>query len=768
MDDFVIEDEESISVESSQNLTNERTFRAPTLAFTSGASLDVDPYAFDLDQTEPDAQDEADGDDSALADGDDSTGSFGLSPYRSSRGATTGDSRALSTNGRTKNVITKYGAGQNGSSLRQQARRDLALDSDASSASIDISDSFQESSDISLSTSGTGISSPAKISITKKPTIADAKAAAASRLQAKKTLASPISPPLSASKSVRTPNRGAILSGSSRQPINVDSEVDSSSGGGTSRAFGRVVMGIDALDDDSVPSVKQTNDVSRSGKRITSGLSTEQSQVLQDFGNDENDDEGEEEEDFLEDNQDASASRSNAEDYALGATLAILQSGARVQARYGGGPEWYAGSIVSNNGDGTYSVTYDDGDSEEAVPRHRIRDEASSSTFGVLPSEQNNNLSRSASKSSPRPNITVPNSAKSDERHGRVIMFSEALSDNTTTKLNNQKPFSPPAVNNHVDDVIIDEVPSPVGQLDTPQPNSRAVMSGLSRQSVRSGFSVADTEYSVENFEVEEKATPLLRTTRDFSKTAIPAGASPIPSSQGHMKHRGEIAVQTDDLPTQFPNYPSQHYYSGHPMHHTYYAPPPPPPPPPQPLFQPLGLGTTALSALLSSIRSGTTSAPLLPASQPTGDPIQSATSIYLKTLANSLSAGADKASLKLSNIGSSLDISPSAAAAAAGMHPSIVSALSNYQSVLAASDANFSRQLDLLRSHAARSRATLASASGSAPLAGSPSTTRYVEQHTPYSYSSLEETKRMLASRRAEKAIDINEARRRVALGEL
>lgn len=767
---MIEDDEESISVESSQNLTNERTFRAPTLAFTSGSSLDVDPYAFDLDQTEPDAQDEADGDDSALADGDDSTGSFGLSPFRSSRGATTGDSRTFSANGRPKNVITKYGAGQNGSSLRQQARRELALDSDASSASIEISDSFQESSDISLSTSGTGISSPAKISITKKPTLADAKAAAASRLQAKKVLASPVSPPLSASKSVRTPNRGAILSGSSRQPINVDSDVDSSSGGGTSRAFGRVVMGIDALDDDSVPSVKHTNDndVSRSGKRIISGLSTEQSQVLQDFGNEQND-EGEEE-DFLEDNQDASASRSNAEDYALGATLAILQSGARVQARYGGGPEWYAGSIVSNNGDGTYSVTYDDGDSEEAVPRHRIRDEASSSTFGVLPSEQNNNLSRSASKSSPRPNITVPNSAKSDERHGRVIMFSEALSDNTTTKLNNQKPSLSPAVNNHVDDVIIDEVPSPVGQLDTPQPNSRAIMSGLSRQSVRSGFSVADTEYSVENFEVEEKATPLLRTTRDYSKTAIPAGASPIPRSQGHTKPRGEIAVQTDDLPTQFPNYPS-HYYSGHPIHHTYYAPPappPPPPPPPQPLFQPLGLGTTALSALLSSIRSGTTSAPLLPASQPTGDPIQSATSIYLKTLANSLSAGADKASLKPSHIGSSLDISPSAAAAAAGMHPSIVSALSNYQSVLAASDANFSRQLDLLRSHAARSRATLASASGSAPLAGSPSTTRNVEQHIPYSYSSLEETKRMLASRRAEKAIDINEARRRVTLGEL
>jgi hypothetical protein len=102
-------------------------------------------------------------------------------------------------------------------------------------------------------------------------------------------------------------------------------------------------------------------------------------------------------------------------------------------------------------------------------------------------------------------------------------------------------------------------------------------------------------------------------------------------------------------------------------------------------------------------------------------------------------------------------------------MHPSIVSALSNYQSVLAASDAQFSRQLELLKSHAVRSRATLSSASGSAPLAGSPSSALRIDhQHIPYSYSSLEETKRMLATRRAEKAMDIDEARRRVRLGEI
>ena len=131
-EDFLIEDEESVSVELSQNL-NERTFRAPTLAFTSGANSDIDPYAFDLDQTEPDAQEEADGDDDALADGDDSTGSFGLSPFRSTRGATL-DGRYVEANGRPRNSVAKYGPSLAGSSLRQPPGRDLALDSDASSA----------------------------------------------------------------------------------------------------------------------------------------------------------------------------------------------------------------------------------------------------------------------------------------------------------------------------------------------------------------------------------------------------------------------------------------------------------------------------------------------------------------------------------------------------------------------------------------------------------------------------------------------------------
>jgi hypothetical protein len=757
-DDFIIEDEEE-SVE----LSNDKTFRAPTLAFTTATTSD-DPYAFDLDQTEANTQDEADGDDDVLVDGDDSTGSFGLSPFRASRGSSGGlvfTNTNTNTNG-VRHGINNYSkntrSGQthhDSTALRQSSRRDIAIDSDASSASIEISDSFQESSDISLSTSDI-ISSAKK---TKKPTLADAKAAAVSRLQTRQTITSPISPPISSSKSVRTPNRGTILSASSRQPIHVESDIDSSSGGVTTRAFGKVVMGIDALGELTSPLVSEKSE-----------LTTDKSQILNEFRT-----RYEERRDDVsvdDEVQEESMSRSNADDYALGATLAVLAQGARIQARYGAGPEWYSGTIVANNEDGTYSVSYDDGDYEEAVPRHRIRDELVTTTEKGKVSLSNSN-STSASIMSPRPQIsipTVPTSAKSDERHGRVIMFSEALHENSR--------HSYPIQNlNHVDENIVDEVLSSPVVIETPlNVNSKISMNDL--HSRQSGFSIADTEYSSENFEADEKATQINKSVKHSTTNAIPAGASPVIGK--FLKQKDEVSVQTDE--TIFAPYPQ--YHSGYSMHSGYYAPPLfpplPPPPPPPPLIQPLGLGTSALSALLSSLRSGSISAPSIPSSvpQPIVNPTNSSSSIYLKTLASSLALGNDSATSASSTSKIHLDISPSAAASAAGMHPSIVSALSNYQSVLAASDANFSRQLELLKCHAARSRASLTVASGYAtvatsssapPLAGSPSSiARNSQSSIPYSYSSLEETKRMLASRRVENSLSIDEARRRVRLGEI
>ena len=42
-------------------------------------------------------------------------------------------------------------------------------------------------------------------------------------------------------------------------------------------------------------------------------------------------------------------------------------AGQRVEARFGGKGKWYGGAVVQDNGDGTYGVRYDDGDSEANV-----------------------------------------------------------------------------------------------------------------------------------------------------------------------------------------------------------------------------------------------------------------------------------------------------------------------------------------------------------------------------------------------------------------
>ena len=48
-------------------------------------------------------------------------------------------------------------------------------------------------------------------------------------------------------------------------------------------------------------------------------------------------------------------------------------AGARVEARYGGEEEWYAGRIRAARDDGTYDVEYDDGDLEERVAVDLVR-----------------------------------------------------------------------------------------------------------------------------------------------------------------------------------------------------------------------------------------------------------------------------------------------------------------------------------------------------------------------------------------------------------
>ena len=51
-----------------------------------------------------------------------------------------------------------------------------------------------------------------------------------------------------------------------------------------------------------------------------------------------------------------------------------LKRGSKVEANYGGRGKWYAGKIERTNSNGTYDVTYDDGDKERGVPKDRIRE----------------------------------------------------------------------------------------------------------------------------------------------------------------------------------------------------------------------------------------------------------------------------------------------------------------------------------------------------------------------------------------------------------
>jgi hypothetical protein len=55
-------------------------------------------------------------------------------------------------------------------------------------------------------------------------------------------------------------------------------------------------------------------------------------------------------------------------------TAATFKDGQQVQARHGGGEVWYRGSITAAHGNGTFDITYDDGDQEEGVPAEYIKE----------------------------------------------------------------------------------------------------------------------------------------------------------------------------------------------------------------------------------------------------------------------------------------------------------------------------------------------------------------------------------------------------------
>ena len=71
----------------------------------------------------------------------------------------------------------------------------------------------------------------------------------------------------------------------------------------------------------------------------------------------------------------AAAASAAAAAAAAGRRFTPLRTGMKVAAKYGGGAKYYPGVITRDNGDDTYAIKYDDGDTEDAVKRPLIRTE---------------------------------------------------------------------------------------------------------------------------------------------------------------------------------------------------------------------------------------------------------------------------------------------------------------------------------------------------------------------------------------------------------
>ena len=71
----------------------------------------------------------------------------------------------------------------------------------------------------------------------------------------------------------------------------------------------------------------------------------------------------------------AAAASAAAAPAAAGRRFTPLRTGMNVAAKYGGGAKYYPGVITRDNGDETYAISYNDGDTEDAVKRPLIRTE---------------------------------------------------------------------------------------------------------------------------------------------------------------------------------------------------------------------------------------------------------------------------------------------------------------------------------------------------------------------------------------------------------
>lgn len=75
----------------------------------------------------------------------------------------------------------------------------------------------------------------------------------------------------------------------------------------------------------------------------------------------------------------------------------MYAAGDRVEAQFGGKSRWYPGVVAGTNGDGTYHITYDDGDEEKAAKAEHMR------RLGAAPPSRKKPTAPAASNNATRP-----------------------------------------------------------------------------------------------------------------------------------------------------------------------------------------------------------------------------------------------------------------------------------------------------------------------------------------------------------------------------
>ena len=398
----------------------------------------------------------------------------------------------------------------------------------------------------------------------------------------------------------------------------------------------------------------------------------------------------------------------------MAAAQALLVPGTRIFALYRSGEDWFEGVVKASNGDGTWAVDYGEEDEEEAVPLARMRlGEEPALTAAAAAAQR----PVSAGGSRPRMGLIpeAPELAAHLQRSPSPYTQDDFESDGESASAGGGSPL----------------------HYQQPQQQHSQAASSLSPSSPAAA---AAAPLQPQPIQQPQPAQPSSASTSVSSASNILPALPPGYVYQAVQLSQLEGAAQSQARAAQ----PAAAAAAA-----------PPPPPPPHPLIGPpnggfhgglmglalalaqaspmLSIGTSSLAAVLNGSRGGAAGAgaaqasllsalrgeapgeqqqqqqqsqagrqappPPLPLSTPSFSAPSAPSAAFLRALATGLQ-------------GAPPPLPPSAAgsAAAAGLHPSVVSALAQAQASLASMDTLYARQLESIREAAGRARGKLLS----------------------------------------------------------